>query len=50
MLKAHNGNVLAAGRAVQALANITRDRATKRAAQADARYFFNRYEKEKKHR
>jgi len=31
---------LSAARALQALANVTRDPGTKRAARADARYFF----------
>jgi len=31
---------LSAARALQALANVTRDPATKRAAEADAKYFF----------
>jgi len=32
---------LSAARALQALANVTKDPATKRAAQADANYFFS---------
>ena len=33
---------LSAGRALQALANVTKDRETKRKAKADAKYFFNK--------
>lgn len=33
---------LSAGRALIALANVTRDRATKEAARIDAKYFFRR--------
>ena len=40
MLIAHNGNRLAAGRAMQALANVTTDKGTASAAAVDARYFF----------
>ena len=32
---------LSAARALQALANVTKDKATKRAALSDARYFYN---------
>jgi hypothetical protein len=42
MLKSHKGDMLATGRALQALANITTDPATKRAARADVKYFFAR--------
>ena len=35
-----NNRRLSAGRALQALANVTKDPATKRAAESDARYFF----------
>ena len=46
-LKAHKGDLLATARALQALANVTRDPATKAKARADARYFFARYRKSK---
>lgn len=41
MLHAHKGNKLAAGRACQALANITTDKATKKLARVDALYFYD---------
>ena len=40
-LKAHNGDKLATGRALQELANVTTDAATARLAKADADYFFS---------
>lgn len=40
MLKAHGGNLLESARAMQALANINQDRATREAAAKDASYFF----------
>lgn len=46
-LKAHHGNLLEAGRAKQALANVTKDPETKVKAQADAKYFFAQHRKEK---
>jgi len=39
-LKAHTGDLLATGRALQALANVTTDAETATAAKADADYFF----------
>ena len=42
VLRAHKGDVLASARAMQALANITTDTATRRAAQSDAKYFYAR--------
>jgi hypothetical protein len=39
-LKAHGGDKLATGRALQALANVTTDNETARLAKADADYFF----------
>jgi len=39
-LKARYNNPLKAGRALQALSNVTRDAETKRKARADAQYFF----------
>jgi len=40
VLNAHGGNELASARAMQALANVTTDRETKRLAREDARYFY----------
>ena len=40
VVRAHKGDKLASARAMQALSNVTTDRETKRAAQADAGYFF----------
>jgi len=39
-LQAHNGNELATGRALQALAKVTTDSETAKLARADAEYFF----------
>jgi hypothetical protein len=39
-LKAHKGSYLSAGRALQALSNVTTDWRTKVLAGQDARYFF----------
>lgn len=47
-LKSRRGNYLKAARALQALANVTRDEETARKAKADARYFYMKYQKEKK--
>lgn len=46
-LKAHKGDLLASGRSIQALANLTTDKRTERLARADARYFFREYAKTK---
>jgi len=43
VLRAHKGDELASGRAMQALANVTTDRETKVRAGADASYFFREY-------
>lgn len=43
MLRAHGGDALATARALQALANVSQDPATKRAAAADAAYFYKRH-------
>lgn len=43
VLRAHGGDLLAAARSKQALANVTTDPATKISAAADARYFFSKY-------
>ncbi len=42
-LKAHKGDELAAARALQALANVTTDRETRRLAKIDADYFFAKH-------
>lgn len=42
VLRAHHGDVLASARAMDSLAKVTTDRATKRAARADAKYFFGK--------
>lgn len=39
---------VSAGRALQALSNVTKDRATKKKAKADADYFFRKAKKMKK--
>ena len=41
-LKGHK-STLSAGRALQALANVTQDEATRKAAQADAKYFYKKH-------
>ena len=46
-LKSHKGNKLATARALQSLANITVDKATKKLARADALYFYSLYNKSK---
>lgn len=43
VLRAHKGNELASARAMQALSNVSTDRATSRAAGRDARFFFRRH-------
>ena len=48
MLKAKRHNYLKAARALQALANVTKDPATRRAAKSDARYFYEKYRKKNK--
>jgi hypothetical protein len=47
MIRAHDGDILAAARACQALANVTKDPETKRKARADAKYLFELYRKQK---
>ena len=48
-LKSRRGNELKAGRALQALANVTQDKGTEKAARSDARYFFEKHKREMKH-
>jgi hypothetical protein len=45
MLKAHGGDVLASAKAMQALANVTRDNKTRYEAQQDARYFYKMHKR-----
>jgi len=40
--KSMHDRYLEAGKAIQALANVTQDSATRRAAKADAKYFFDK--------
>ena len=49
-LRAHKGDLLAAARALQALANVTVDTSTAREAALDARYFYRMNRKQKKSR
>lgn len=44
-LRNRGGNYLKAGRALQALANVTADKTTARLASADAKYFFAQHKK-----
>ena len=48
VLEAHDYDYLAAARSKQALANVTADKATKKVALADAKYFYRIYNSEKK--
>lgn len=43
VLKAHKGDILASARSMQALANVTTDRETKREARVDALHFFREH-------
>lgn len=43
VLKAHKGSELAAGRSMQALANVTQDKETARVAGIDAMFFFEQH-------
>jgi len=45
VLDAFGGDYLTAARSKQALANVTKDKETKKAAQSDASYFFRMYRK-----
>lgn len=44
-LRNRDGDELATARALQALANVTKDPETKRKAQADAKYFFKKHQR-----
>ena len=46
VLRAHKGDELASARSMQALSNVTTDRETKRAARADALFFYKVHRKE----
>ena len=46
-LKSRSGKLLPAARALQALANVTKDKDTARKARADAIYFYAQHEKQK---
>lgn len=46
-LKSRQGNALKAGRALQALSNVTKDAEAKRKAGLDARYLFRLHKKTK---
>lgn len=46
-LSAHGGDKLATARALQALANVTTDKTTKKLARSDALYFFTLHKKGK---
>jgi hypothetical protein len=48
VLRAHGGDFLSSARSKQSLANVTVDGATKRAALADAKYFYAKYGASKK--
>ena len=47
-LRSRDGNELATARALNALANVTKNPETKRKARADANYFFKLYAQRKK--
>jgi len=46
-LKSRHGDYLATGRALLALANITKDSETRRKAKSDSEYFFRKYRERK---
>jgi hypothetical protein len=48
ILKSRNGDELKAGRALLALSNVTRDKATRKLAHLDANYFFMKHRSKKK--
>lgn len=47
-LQSRKGDLLATARALNALANVTREKSVKKLARIDAQYFFDRYKKENK--
>lgn len=48
VLKSRRGDLLAAARSMNYLANKTKDPDTKRKARGDARYFYGKYKRSKK--
>ena len=48
VLRNRHGDKLAAGRALLALSNVTKDKETHKKARADADYFFRQYRKTKR--
>lgn len=48
VLKAHGGDLLASGRGMQALANVSTDQKTRQEARKDALYFFKKYKESKR--
>lgn len=48
VLKSRHGDLLAAARSMNLLANKTRDPDTKRKARGDARYFYGKYRRSRK--
>ena len=46
-LRHRHGDKLATARALQALANVTKDKETKKKARADALYFYRQYRRQK---
>lgn len=47
LVEAHNGDVLAAARSIQALGNVSKDLDTRRKAQRDAEVLYTRYRRMK---
>ncbi len=47
VLKAHKGDYLSSGRAMQQLANVSQDKRTAELAGRDARWFFREHKKRK---
>ena len=47
-LRARGGDKLSTARALQALSNVTKDSATKKAARSDALYFYAKHRKSKR--
>jgi hypothetical protein len=45
--ESHGGNYLTSAKSLLALANVSKDSATRKAARADANYFFKMHEKHK---
>lgn len=48
VLKSRKGDYLKAGRALQALSNVTKDDETRRKSRSDALYFFAQHNKQQK--